>query len=310
MIKKDILKKEIILINPRGFCSGVKRAIAIVNKALVQYGTPIYILHEIVHNEYVVRDFKKKGVIFKNSLKKVPEKSVLIYSAHGVSPKIRKVAEFKKLIVIDATCPLVKKIHNEAIKFNQGNYKIILIGKNGHNEVDGIAGEAPMTVISQPKDVNRLLLDKNDKIACLTQTTFLKSDRDKILKLLKLKYKKIIVPKTDDICLATYRRQKAVSILNKKIDLLLVVGSEKSNNANRLFDIALQSGINSYLLSSSKIINAAIFRNCKIIGITAAASTPEEEVTAVIEKIKKIFINLKIREIGTKNTEPIFPLPL
>jgi 4-hydroxy-3-methylbut-2-enyl diphosphate reductase len=307
---KNKNQKEIFLINPRGFCSGVKRAIKTVNKALKIYSSPIYVFHDIVHNELVVNDFKKKGVIFKNNLKLIPEKSVLILSAHGVSPKIRKEAEAKKIIIIDATCPLVNKIHNEAIKYKQQNYRIILIGKKGHHEVTGIMGEAPMSLISRPDNINRLNFKINDKIACLTQTTFLKSDRDEIFKLLKSKYKNIIMPSADDICPATYRRREAISNLNKKLNLLLVIGSEKSNNARRLFDIAMQSGIKAHLLSSYKKINAAILKNCKNIGITAAASTPEEEVSAIIARVKNLYAEIKIREIGVKKTEPIFSLPL
>ena len=286
------MKKELTLIlaNPRSFCAGVVRAIDIVEKALEIYGPPIYSKHEIVHNSFVVENLRKKGVIFIEDLNQVPEESVIIFSAHGVSPEVRKQAEKRKLEVIDATCPLVTKVHKEARRYALRDYVIILIGHPEHVEVIGTLGQAPRQtiVVSNLSEVEKLNIKKYKKIAYVTQTTLSLDDTAEIVSALKKKYPQLECPSKDDICYATQNRQNAVKELCKKVDLLIVIGSDISSNTLRLVEIAKKKNMHVHRIESKTEINAKWFENISSVGITAGASAPEVLVQEIIQKIDEI----------------------
>lgn len=303
-----VMLKKIILINPRGFCAGVRRAIKTVEKALEKYGAPVYLNHPIVHNDYVVSELEKKGAKFVKSINDIPENSVIIFSAHGVSPKIREQAVGRNLKIIDATCPLVTKIHIEAIKFFEQGYTVLLIGHSGHPEVVGIMGEAPILLIESVNDVEKLDI-KNNKIACLTQTTLSVDDTEKIINKLKTKYPNLTIPGSSDICYSTQNRQNAVKKVGK-IDLVLVVGSEQSSNSKRLVGAAKQIGAKSYLISSlENFKNQNILNQSSTLAITAGASTPEILVQEILNYLKQLFPNVKLEEKDYIKESIIFPLP-
>ena len=286
------MKKELTLIlaNPRSFCAGVVRAIDIVEKALEIYGPPIYSKHEIVHNSFVVENLRKKGVIFIEDLNQVPEESVIIFSAHGVSPEVRRQAEKRKLEIIDATCPLVTKVHKEARRYALRDYVIILIGHPEHVEVIGTLGHAPRQtiVVSNLEEVEKLNITKDKKIAYVTQTTLSLDDTAEIVSTLKKKYPQLECPSKDDICYATQNRQNAVKELCKKVDLLIVIGSDISSNTLRLVEIAKKKNMQVHRIESKTEINAKWFENISSVGITAGASAPEVLVQEIIQKIDEI----------------------
>ena len=267
-------KLTLILANPRSFCAGVVRAIDIVEKALEIYGAPIYSKHEIVHNSFVVESLRKKGVIFIEDLNQVPEKSVIIFSAHGVSPEVRKKAEQRNLEIIDATCPLVTKVHKEARRYAIRDYVIILIGHPNHVEVMGTLGHAPKQtiVVSNLKEIEKLNIAKNRKIAYITQTTLSLDDTAEIVSALKKKYPQLECPSKDDICYATQNRQNAVKELCKKIDLLIVIGSDISSNTLRLVEIAKKKNMQVHRIESKTEINAKWFENISSVGIWSLCS--------------------------------------
>ena len=283
-------KLNVILANPRSFCAGVVRAIDIVEKALEVYGSPIYSKHEIVHNSFVVENLRKKGVIFIEDLNQVPEESVIIFSAHGVSPEVRRQAEKRKLEIIDATCPLVTKVHKEARRYALRDYVIILIGHPEHVEVIGTLGHAPRQtiVVSNLEEVEKLNITKDKKIAYVTQTTLSLDDTAEIVSTLKKKYPQLECPSKDDICYATQNRQNAVKELCKKVDLLIVIGSDISSNTLRLVEIAKKKNMQVHRIESKTEINAKWFENISSVGITAGASAPEVLVQEIIQKIDEI----------------------
>ncbi len=298
---------KIMLASPRGFCAGVSRAIEIVEKTLELFGAPIYVRHEIVHNKHVVEDLKQKGAVFVEELSEVPENSTVIFSAHGVSPAIKDEARMRKLKTIDATCPLVTKVHWEAIKYNKEGYELILIGHKGHPEVEGTMGETPMHLVENLADIKKL--QAKGKIAVLTQTTLSVDETKDIMEALQAKYPDMKTPAKEDICYATTNRQNAVKELAKKCELILVVGSQHSSNSKRLAETAQKAGRKAYLIQDKEGIQNEMLQNVKTIGITSGASAPEKLVQEIIE-----FLNTKNPELNVENIETVkedvqFPMP-
>ena len=276
--------KKVVLASPRGFCAGVVRAIDIVNLALEVYGQPIFVRREIVHNKFVVNELHQKGIIFVNELDEAPTGSRVIFSAHGVSPKIIEDSKDRNLKVINATCPLVTKVHREAKKYARLGYSIILIGHPDHDEVIGTLGEAPeaITVLEHEDDIDGLLVADTDKIVYLTQTTLSLNDTQHIVDKLRNKFPYIQAPASEDICYATQNRQTAVLEVARKADLILVVGSANSSNSCRLVEVAQSAGIPAYLIDDIEDIQSTWLSGVNIVGLTAGASAPESLVTRVI----------------------------
>ena len=297
---------NIILANPRGFCAGVDRAIDITNKALDIFGAPIYVKHEIVHNKYVVDGLKERGVIFIEDISKVPEHSILIFSAHGVSDDIIKQSEKKNLKVFNATCPLVTKVHMEVLRLSLKNINTILIGHKGHPEVEGTIGRyiskssSEMVLVENENDIENLCFDINEEVAYVTQTTLSIDDTENIINAIKNKYVNVIEPTKGDICYATTNRQAAVKHLTEKCDIIFVVGSENSSNSNRLKEISTRAGVPSYLIDSADDLDVKWLINKKNIGLTAGASAPEILVQSIITKLKRFGALDVIDSIGVE----------
>src|SRR5690348_17902260 len=270
-------EKKLLLLKPRGFCAGVVRAIDIVKIALDTFAPPIYVRKEIVHNRYVVEDLQAKGAIFVDEIFEVPEGERVIYSAHGVAPSVREESYLRKLRVIDATCPLVTKVHVEAVKFAKEGYSLILIGHRDHDEVIGTLGEAPIVtqVVGSPEQVESLIVPDPDRVAYLTQTTLSLDETKDIIAALRNKFRNIKGPAAQDICYATENRQVAVKHVASDADLLLVVGSENSSNSNRLVEVARNLGTSSHLIDSFQNIKPEWLEGVKTIALTAGASAPE-----------------------------------
>ncbi len=279
--------RRIVLAKPRGFCAGVVRAVDIVERVLELVPPPVYVYHEIVHNKFVVESLSKRQVVFVNSLEEVPDEQVCIFSAHGVSPQIRELAKRKRLRVVDATCPLVTKVHLEALRYSRDGYSIILIGHAGHEEVAGTMGEAPMVLVSSVANVEELAVPNPDKVAYLTQTTLSLDDMAQILKALRKRFPKLVGPSKDDICYATQNRQNAIKQIANQVDMVLVVGSQNSSNAQRLREVALAAGKPAYLINNAAEINEAWLKGVESVGVAAGASAPEEFVLGVMEYLKK-----------------------
>lgn len=301
---------EIILANPRGFCAGVERAIEIVELALQKYGTPIYVRHEIVHNKYVVEQLKNKGVVFVQELSEVPNGAITIFSAHGVAQKIEDEAKLRTLPVIDATCPLVTKVHKEAQKSEASGRQIILIGHAGHAEVIGTSGRinSEVLLVENPSDVLRLQVKDPQKLAYVSQTTLSLDDTKEIIDALKARFPNIEGPGTKDICYATQNRQNAVKLLSSKVQLVLVIGAQNSSNSNRLRDLAENCGCKSFLINSKDDIKLDWFLDVTKIGITAGASAPELLTEQVIDFLKENFQITLLDMEGTKENVK-FSLP-
>jgi len=301
---------KIILANPRGFCAGVNMAIECLERALDFFGPPLYVYHEIVHNKFVVDRFRNRGTVFVESVDEVPKGSALLYSAHGVSPQIREQAKRRKLRAIDATCPLVIKVHLEAIKYAREGYTIILIGHEGHDEVIGTMGEAPnqIMLVETAEDVDRLDVPDANKVAYLTQTTLSVDDANIVIKALRKKFPKIANPPKDDICYATQNRQEAVRELAKQADLVLVLGSQNSSNSRRLAEISNGLGVSSYLIDGVSEIQDAWFQNVDTVLMTAGASAPEEVVQECIEYLQQNY-GATIDEKTIREESVHFPLP-
>jgi len=308
-------KINILLANPRGFCAGVDRAIQIVEEALSQYGKPIYVRHEVVHNQYVINDLKTKGAIFIENLSDVPKGAHVIFSAHGISKAIREEAKSRELIPIDATCPLVTKVHVEVNKMLNQGMDIIMIGHKGHPEVEGTMGQIEkhhttrkMFLIETIEDVKYLTVDYPDKMAYVTQTTLSIDDTKAMIEALKKKYPNIQGPKSDDICYATQNRQDAIKQISSLCDLIIIVGSNNSSNSNRLKELALREGIEAYLIDHEDALQSSWLLNKKNIGISAGASAPEISVTNIIKKIE-VLTEAKITELPGVQENIIFKLP-
>jgi 4-hydroxy-3-methylbut-2-enyl diphosphate reductase len=302
--------KTLLLLKPRGFCAGVVRAIDIVRIALEAFGPPIYVRKEIVHNRFVVEELQGKGAIFVDNVDEVPNGERVIYSAHGVSPEVREASDARKLRVIDATCPLVTKVHVEAVKFAKEGYSLILIGHHDHDEVIGTLGEAPIVtqVVGSPEQVDSLAVPDPDRVAYLTQTTLSLDETKDIIGALREKFPNIKGPAAQDICYATENRQEAVKHVASEADLLLVVGSDNSSNSNRLVEVARNLGADSHLIDSFRNIKAEWLEGVKTIALTAGASAPECLVEEVVEFLSgKGFDNVKEVEVMPENVR--FGLP-
>jgi 4-hydroxy-3-methylbut-2-en-1-yl diphosphate reductase len=303
-------EKTLLLLKPRGFCAGVVRAIDIVRIALEAFGPPIYVRKEIVHNRFVVEELQGKGAIFVDSVEEVPNGERVIYSAHGVSPEVREASQRRKLRVIDATCPLVTKVHVEAVKFAKEGYSLILIGHRDHDEVIGTLGEAPIVtqVVGSPEQVESLIVPDPDRVAYLTQTTLSLDETKDIIAALRNKFPNIKGPVAQDICYATENRQVAVKQVASDADLLLVVGSDNSSNSNRLVEVARNLGTSSHLIDSFCNIKSEWLEGVKTIALTAGASAPECLVEEVVNFLgTKGFANVKELEVMPENVR--FGLP-
>lgn len=304
--------KKIVLANPRGFCAGVDRAIAIVEKALAKYGAPIYVRHEVVHNKYVVDNLIARGAIFIEEIKDVPENSILIYSAHGVPLSVREEAAAKNLhMIFDATCPLVSKVHVEIKNLHRQGYTIIMIGHKGHPEVEGTMGQVDgdIYLIETESDIIELPLEQNiEKIAVVTQTTLSVDETKSIIKALQQRFKNLKLPKNEDICYATQNRQDAVKKMALVCDLLIVIGSKNSSNSNRLKELAENLGVCSYLIDFDHEINPEWLNNANTVGVTAGASAPEVLVEGVINKLNSYGFK-DIETLTTVEEHMIFALP-
>jgi len=303
-------KLNVLLANPRGFCAGVERAISIVEKALEKYGPPIYIKHEIVHNKFVVENLKKKGAVFVENISDIPDNALTIYSAHGVSVQVEEDSLKKDLKIFDATCPLVKKVHNQVVKLNNEQRSIIMIGHSGHPEVEGTSGRIKdqIYLVQNIKEARELKINNSENVSYVTQTTLSVNDTRDIIKVLKERFPSIESPKKDDICYATQNRQDAVNDLAKEIDLLLVIGANNSSNSNRLRDIGKAHNIPSFLISDETEIDMEWFNDVSNIGLTAGASAPEILVERVIDFLEQNFLVSLINKDGKKENI-MFNLP-
>ncbi len=278
---------KIILANPRGFCAGVNMAIDTVDEALKIVGAPLYVYHEIVHNKHVVDRFVQEGVVFVDTIEEVPADSTVVFSAHGVSPAVRNAAKARGCTMIDATCPLVTKVHMEAIRYAKQGYKMLLVGHAGHDEVVGTVGEAPdaFTIVESPEDVERTNFGPEDKLVYLTQTTLSMDDANVIINAIKAKYPHVKEPPSEDICYATTNRQHAVRALAPAADLCIVVGSKNSSNSVRLTEISQNTGCPAYLVDDKSELDLAWFDGVGTVLITAGASAPEHLVQQIVEEL-------------------------
>lgn len=301
---------KILLASPRGFCAGVNMAIETLDQSLQLFGAPVYVYHEIVHNLYVVERFKKLGAVFVDHLTDVPPRSVLLFSAHGVSPEIRRISQERQLRTIDATCPLVTKVHLEAIRFANQGYTIVLIGHEGHDEVIGTMGEAPeaFVLVESPEDVDKLTFDQGHKLAYLTQTTLSVDDANRIINRLKERYPHIVGPPKEDICYATQNRQEAVRLLAKQAQLVLVLGSQNSSNSQRLAELGRETGVTAYLVDGRKDLQREWFNGVETVLITAGASAPETVVQETIDYIREEF-GATVETRSIREEEVYFQLP-
>lgn len=301
---------EIVLAQPRGFCAGVDRAIDIVERALAVHGKPIYVRHEIVHNKFVVDDLRTKGAIFVKQLEEVPVGGIVVFSAHGVSQSVRHEAEQKGLQVFDATCPLVTKVHVEVAKMRAADLEVIMVGHQGHPEVEGTLGQAQegMYLVETVEDVNRLVVQDPNKLAFVTQTTLSVDDAKAVADALRQRFPKIVEPKKSDICYATQNRQDAVKMMAPQCDLVLVIGSANSSNSNRLREVAQRLNVPAYLIDGPHAIDSQWLKSAKRIGITAGASAPEVLVQNVIEHLKSLGA-VSVRKMDGLVENVSFPLP-
>jgi 4-hydroxy-3-methylbut-2-enyl diphosphate reductase len=301
---------RILLANPRGFCAGVNMAIECVERVLQLKGAPIYVFHEIVHNRHVVERFTKQGVIFVNSIDEVPPGATVVYSAHGVSPEVRNLSDTRNLIQVDATCPLVTKVHMEAIRYAKQQFTIVLIGHEDHDEVIGTLGEAPdaIRIVEDVHDVEALQIPDDHKIAYLTQTTLSLDDAGAIIAALKKKYPRIQSPAKEDICYATTNRQTAVQKLAPECDLVLVVGSQNSSNSKRLVEMAENRGTKAFLVDDVSHIDQSWFQGVETLLLTAGASAPEDLVQGIIDILKNNY-GATVEERTVTEEDVHFELP-
>ena len=304
------IRMKIILAAPRGFCAGVHMAIDSLDLTLKKFGPPVYVYHEIVHNQYVVQSFREKGAVFVDHIDEVPEGGVLLFSAHGVSPEIRRAAKERKLSALDATCPLVTKVHLEAIKYAKDGYTIVLIGHQGHDEVIGTMGEAPeaIVLVEDEAGVDQLQIADETKLAYLTQTTLSVDDANRIITRLRQRFPNIQCPPKEDICYATQNRQEAVRTLCQQADVIVVLGSQNSSNSQRLQELAAEDGKRSYLVDGPQDLKTEDFSDANTVLITAGASAPESVVQETIDWLVGKF-NATV-EVQTVREESVkFPLP-
>ncbi len=310
LFKEPIRTMEIILAAPRGFCAGVNMAVTSLEMAIENCPGPIYVYHEIVHNQYVVQRFQSQGAIFVDSIADVPPGATVLFSAHGVSPEVRNAARERGLFAIDATCPLVTKVHLEAIKYAQEGYTIILIGHEGHDEVIGTMGEAPQAIVlvEDEGDVDQLEFSPETKLAYLTQTTLSVDDANRVIDRLRSRFPWIVSPPKEDICYATQNRQEAVRILSQQADIVLVLGSQNSSNSQRLRELAAEKGKVAYLIDGPDSLRPEWFEHMEMVLITAGASAPESVVQATIGWLQDRF-GATLREETIRTEQVHFPLP-
>ena len=301
---------EILLANPRGFCAGVERAIAIVERAIEVHGAPIYVRHEVVHNKFVVEDLRAKGAIFIEDLADVPAGATLIFSAHGVPQEVRRQADARGLRVFDATCPLVTKVHVEVSKMRESGREIVMIGHKGHPEVEGTMGQAEsgMYLVETVEDVAALEVRDENLLAYVTQTTLSVDDAQVIVDALKARFPAIVGPKKDDICYATQNRQDAVKFMAPQVDLVIVVGSTNSSNSNRLREVAALRNVPAYLIDNAAGLDPAWLAGKRRIGVTAGASAPEVLVNEVIARLKELGAG-SVRSLDGAIENITFPIP-
>jgi 4-hydroxy-3-methylbut-2-en-1-yl diphosphate reductase len=305
--------KTLVRVRPRGFCAGVVRAVDIVELALEAYGRPVYVHHEIVHNRYVVDQLRRRGAIFVETIGEVPIGAVLVFSAHGVPPRVRTEAKERRLRVIDATCPLVTKVHLEALKFAREGRTLILIGHRDHQEIVGTSGEAPdqTLVVGSVQEVDQLQVPNPDRLAFLTQTTLSLYDTQEIVTRLRERFPSIAGPASDDICYATQNRQEAVEALAREVELILVVGSANSSNSNRLVEVAQRVGVAARLIEDANDIDEASLKGVKSIGLTAGASAPEVLVEQVSQRLSAFgFTNHRDLELIREDVRFTLPAEL
>ena len=301
---------DVLLANPRGFCAGVDRAIAIVEQALAQFGAPIYVRHEVVHNRFVVDDLKSKGAVFVDDLSEVPAGGTVVFSAHGVSKAVRADAETRGLNVFDATCPLVTKVHVEVAKMREHGREIVMIGHRGHPEVEGTMGQCAggIQLVESVGDVAGLVVTDPDNLAYVTQTTLSVDDAAAIVAALKRRFPRIVGPKRDDICYATQNRQDAVKFMAPHVDVVIVVGSPNSSNSNRLREVAANRGIAAYMVDRADQLEARWVEGRARVGVTAGASAPEVLVREVIARLRELGAG-SVRELEGAPEKIVFPLP-
>lgn len=308
-----IAKKKIILAQPRGFCAGVVRAIEIVERALHKYGAPVYVRHEIVHNKYVVNDLRQKGAIFVDEVAEIPKGAVTIFSAHGVSKKVISDSAERSLHTLDATCPLVSKVHKQGQRYASMGCEIIMIGHAGHAEVEGTLGQidGKVHLIESTQDVDTLSVSDPDKLSYVTQTTLSVDDTRDIIEALTKKFPSIQGPNVKDICYATQNRQKAVRDMVDHVDLLLVIGAKNSSNSNRLREIGTEMGLQSYLIDDANSLNPDWLQNARTIGVTAGASAPEILIDQLIDRLKTYgFDNIELLDGIEENINFNIPFEL
>ena len=301
---------DILLANPRGFCAGVDRAIEIVERALALHGAPIYVRHEVVHNKFVVDNLRAKGAVFIEDVANVPAGGILIFSAHGVPQSVRRDAETRGLVVFDATCPLVTKVHIEVSRMRGLGKEVIMIGHAGHPEVEGTMGQASggMYLVESPADVQHLVVQDENNLAFVTQTTLSMDDAQTIITALRVRFPAITGPKKDDICYATQNRQDAVKLLAKQCDVVIVVGSPNSSNSNRLREVARNMNVQAYLVDNAGELQAEWLAGKSHIGITAGASAPEVLVQDVIARLKELGAD-NVQELQGIRENVVFPVP-
>jgi 4-hydroxy-3-methylbut-2-enyl diphosphate reductase len=303
---------EIVLASPRGFCAGVDRAIEIVELALARFGAPVYVRHEIVHNRHVVEDLRAKGAVFVDDPADAPEGALLVFSAHGVSPAVREAAAARGLRVIDATCPLVTKVHVETQRMAREGREIVLVGHRGHVEVEGTMGHAPgrIHLVQSVDDVARLEVKDPSRLACVTQTTLSVDDTREILDALRARFPAIRLPRKDDICYATQNRQNAVKLLTREADVVIVVGAPESSNSNRLVELAAKSGARAYLVQDQSELEAAWLEGAQQVGVTAGASAPEVLVEGVVARLSELAgRGARVRSLPEVDEGIVFQLP-
>jgi len=302
--------KEVLLAQPRGFCAGVDRAIAIVERALEVHGAPIYVRHEIVHNKFVVEDLRRKGAVFVEDLSEVPAGGTVIFSAHGVPLAVRRDAEARGLRVFDATCPLVTKVHVEVSKMREQGREVVMVGHKGHPEAEGTMGQADtgMYLVETEEDVARLQVRDAGHLAYVTQTTLSMDDAQRIVAALKARFPAIVGPKKDDICYATQNRQDAVKFMAPRCDVVIVVGSTNSSNSNRLREVATNLGREAYLVDNAAELKAEWIAGARTIGVTAGASAPEVLVQDVLHRLQELGA-ARVRELAGIEEAVTFPLP-
>ena len=302
---------RVVLAQPRSLCAGVVRAIDIVERALQKYGAPIYVRHEIVHNRYVLDELRKKGAIFVEELSEIPDGALVVFSAHGVSRAVQRDAQTRGLDVIDAICPLVQRVHNEAVRYVERGFQVILVGHAGHPEVEGVRGQVPhgLTIVGSEADVAALDIPASASLAYVTQTTLSATDTSRIIAALRARFPDIIGPDLRDICYATQNRQNAVIEMARQVDLVLVIGSANSSNSNRLCEVSKEAGVQAYLIDGPQDLDAQWLQGVASVGLTAGASAPEIIVQRTLDFLRERF-SVSVETLDGANENVHFRLPV